>query len=202
MKVAVSLYGRGHEFSIGTISQEIWDYIQEKYDGDFDKYLDGLENGEVPEDLMLAEDKFSLCDCDDLYHEYSAWLESCTIEIEDEDGNMLFSAEGNALEKAGVKVERSSEHVDENARYLVVFSSEEKGKFREGEFEIEGEFDPQKLTIYCSKVCFGNSEDNYMVDSLVYDDQDIDWYFNGTDGKGSEIYMLDTQANEDKEDED
>ena len=54
MKVAVSLYGYGHEFSIGTISQEIWDYIQEKYDGDFDKYLDGLENGDVPEKTIIA----------------------------------------------------------------------------------------------------------------------------------------------------
>jgi hypothetical protein len=199
MNLRISLCGHGHEFSIGTISQEVWDYIQEEYDGDFDKYLDSLDNGDVPEDLMLADDRYSMCDCDDLYHEYNGWLNSCKIYIETEEGNELFSIEGDALEDAGVNVERYTESVDKSVHHLAVFSSVEKGTFRAGDFEIEGDFDPKKLTVYCTKVTFGDQEDYYMVDSFEYDGIEIECDFVGTDGKGMEIYMVEQENHEEAE---
>ena len=60
MKYTISLYGKGNELTIGSVKKETWDYIQKEFGGDESKYLEALDNGDVPEEHMLASESWNM----------------------------------------------------------------------------------------------------------------------------------------------
>lgn len=195
MKIYINNYGYGEELAIGTVSQEIWDYIQDHYDGDTNAYLDDLcENGKIPEKYMLAESCRDLYDNDDLYHSYGGDLRCSTIEIEDEDGNKIYSISTSdsdrcaesILEDAGIQYDIEHLSIPDNIKYISVFRSSEKGDFLSGNFEINGNFDPKKLKLYCMSSVYGATQ----IKSFSYDGQPIECEFGATVGKSLDIEII------------
>ena len=68
MKYTISLYGKGNELTIGSVKKETWDYIQNGVGGYWSKYLESLDNGDVPEEHMLVSESWNMYECDDLWH--------------------------------------------------------------------------------------------------------------------------------------
>ena len=93
MKYTISLYGKGNELTIGSVKKETWDYIQEEFGGDEKEYLKALDNGDVPEEHMLASESWNMCECDDLWHHEGCWSSCYRVEVEDEDGNVVLADE-------------------------------------------------------------------------------------------------------------
>lgn len=208
MKAIITHYGYGQELAIGSVSKKVWDYIQDEYDGDVERYLDDAQSDyfgdhKIPDEFRVVDAMCALCDNDDLAHEYGGWLESGQIEITDDEGTVIYECDCSAetFERLGIRLDIECEVVDPSVRYISVFSSEEKGSFRTGEFDIEGEFDPTKLTVRCRSVEYDGEESEVLVLGFEYDGKEIDCDFGDTNGKSLDLDIIDTKADEDEEDD-
>lgn len=205
MKVTIHHYGWGQELAIGSVPKEIWDYIQDEYEGDVASYIDDLgEDGKIPEEFRLIDEMCELCDNDDLCHEYCGWFSSGHIEITDDEGNIIYEcdcSEQEEFEKSGIQREIHCDVIDPSVRYISVFSSVEKGSFRAGEFELEGEFDPTKLNVICNFVKYNGEDSELFVIGFEYAGEEIDCEFGDTRGKSMDTDIIDTKADDDEEDD-
>jgi len=92
-KFSIKISGKGFEERFYMLNKEIWDFIQDKCDGDFENYVNGMgwsalcdTDYEIPEEFQLDED-----DC--IYYNWGIDNDDDDREIEilDEEGNDLNS---------------------------------------------------------------------------------------------------------------
>ena len=76
MKYRIELSGYGRELRIESVSQEIWDYVQDKFNGDADDYWNAVDNGDVPDEFVLAE---SVWNIGDIYDESACYVRGAYI---------------------------------------------------------------------------------------------------------------------------
>lgn len=172
MKAKITIWGYGGETIAGTIPREIYEYFKEN-EYDFDEYA-SYEYQEqfmelVPEEMQPFPPG-EVHECDDVFHEWGASLDILTqITVTDENGDEIWSvgADKDHLINLGVTVtETKNIDLDDIEEDTVIYWSGngEKGNFFGSEFELNGEFDPKKLTVFYT-TCHGWS----IIEGIEYD---------------------------------
>ena len=190
----ISMWGYGGEKVMGTVSREVWDYCNENQVELSDIAWNDEET--VTEDMGLDIDKLpfppgSWYECDDMAHVNGVSKDAGTLQIEDENGNTV-------VEKSFDEFDGCSDDSPEwtcgdeawigsRSKGEIVFigNSNEKGTFFEGDIELKAPFDITKLTLQYDEI---DGED--IINTVLYDGEEIENYGGSTDGKSSDFTMV------------
>ena len=195
----IQMWGYGGEKVMGTVDKEVWDYCNDNQVNLSDIAWDS----DICEELELDADMMpfppgSWYECDDMCHVSGVSKDAGTLQIEDENGDVVFerplddcdgcedSPELSCFDESWIGSKKTGEVV-------FVGSSNEKGTFFEGEIELTAPFDITKLCLIYEEV---DGED--IINCVTYDGQDIDNWGGSTDGKSSDFNMyliLDDEGN-------
>jgi hypothetical protein len=188
----IQMWGYGGEKVMGTVDKEVWDYCMENQ-VDLSEVAWGDEDMVVDE-LNLDLDKLpfppgSWYECDNLMHCNGVSRDAGTLQIEDENGNEVYSESIEDLTGIGNSPEiecSDEEYVNGQPEGTVVFigSSNEKGTFFEGEINLKAPFDITKLKLFYEDV-----DGEEIINHVEYDGEEIENWGGSTDGKSSDIYM-------------
>ena len=178
-KYEVELYGWGGEFVIGTLSNEQYDFwIEHEGDGlDSHVFWDPYDEGDGDNPVTDDEDPRFLGywhDLDDIGHVCGASVDSCRLVVTSMDsGEEIYTSD-----EVNVK-STEDQLVDDQKRgfYWTAYASE-KGQHFYAELEIDGDFDPNKLTMYATNI---NGE--HIIDEVMYDGETLDNDGGSTDTK-------------------
>ena len=188
----VSMWGYGGEKVMGTVEREVWDYCME-HQVDLSDIAWGDE--ERVEEMGLDVDLLpftpgSWYECDDMAHVNGVSRNAGTLQIEDENGKVIFE---RRLEDLDGGSDDSPEWSCNDEAWVgskpagtVVFigTSNEKGTFFEGHIELTQPFDITKLTLG-----YDDIDGEELVNGVTYDGEDIDNWGGSTDGKSSDFGM-------------
>jgi hypothetical protein len=115
-----------------------------------------------------------------------------TIQITDENNNTVFEKSLDNIVGGGCDGEpdwccNDEVWIGQAKKGEVVFigSSNEKGTFFEGEIELKAPFDIEKLVLNYDEV-----DGEEIVNSVYYNDEEIENYGGSTDGKSSDMVMV------------
>ena len=187
----VQMWGYGGEKVMGTSTQEVWDYCMANQVDLSDLAWDSDAAEEMGLDPdMLPFPPGSWYECDNMGHTNGVSRDSGTIQICDENGEVVFERELGSCDGCDDSPELSC--VDEvwigsRAKGEIIFvgSSNEKGTFFEGEIELTAPFEIEKLCL-----CYEEFDGEDIVGGLTYDGEDIDNNGGSTDGKSSDFNMV------------
>ena len=189
----ISMWGYGGEKVMGTVDRKVWDYCMEKQ-VDLSEIAWSDEDtvqDEMDLDIdMLPFTPGSWDECDDMAHTNGVSRNAGTLQIEDENGTVVFEKRLEDIDGGtddGPEWSCNDEAwVGSKPEGTVVFigSSNEKGTFFEGEIELTAPFDITKLTLG-----YDDIDGEELVNSVTYDGEDIDNWGGGTDGKSSDFGM-------------
>lgn len=174
MKVIIKHYARGREFAIGSVTKETWDYIQNEYEGNASRYmadvcLDHFDNNDDYDDYDIVNTCLNHCN-DDLFHKTAGWFDNGCIEITNDTGKIIYKCTWDNpadFRYSGIPSDLAHEPIDWFVRYISIFSSP-KGVILTGEFDIEGEFDPTKLTVLGTVVHYNGEHIPALVTGFEY----------------------------------
>lgn len=187
----IQMWGYGGEKVMGTVSQEVWNYCMENQVDLSDIAWDS----DSADEMELDPDKLpfppgSWYECDDMGHTNGVSRNSGTLQIEDENGNVVFEKSLEACD--GITDSPCWNCIDEvwigsrnKGEIVFVGSSNEKGTFFEAELELKAPFDIEKL-----ELCYEEFDGEEIVNSVIYDGEEIDNWGGGTDGKSSDFNMV------------
>jgi len=189
----VSMWGYGGEKVMGTVDRAVWDYCL-KNQVDLSEIAWGDEDT-VQDDMNLDVDQLpftpgSWYECDDMAHVHGVSRNAGTLQIEDETGAVVFEKRLEDMDGGSDDVPEWSCNdeawIGSKPVGTVVFvgSSNEKGTFFEGNIELTQPFDITKLTLG-----YDDIDGEELVNSVTYDDEDIDNWGGSTDGKSSDFGM-------------
>jgi len=193
----ITMWGYGGETVMGTVDRKIYDYFKHRrldlsdfaWDGDYS------EENEIPEDMQPFWPG-SWHDCDNMGHAYGVSRNAGTLQIEDEQGNVVYERRLEDLDGCEDSPELScfdEVWIDSQPEGTVVFigRSNEKGTFFEGEIELTAPFNIEKLQLSYDEI-----DGEEIINSVTYDGEDIDNNGGSTDGKSSDFgfYIAGSQA--------
>jgi len=188
-QVEIEIYGYGGEYVIGNLTKEQYDYWLPLID---DGDTEGLEShlfwepyDEVQGNPITDENNPCFLgywhDIDNIAHSCGAELDSCTVVVTSlETGEEIFKTDEPTVS--------DTEHYnsdDFEPGYYFKGNATEKGQFFFAELEIEGKFDPDKLTVRIS-----NIDGNNIIDEVEYDNKYLDNDGGSTTGKGSDYEFV------------
>jgi len=185
----ISMWGYGGEKTMGTVDRKIYDYFkQRRLDlSDYAWDSDYADENEIPEDMQPFPPG-SWYECDDMAHAHGVNRGAGTLQIEDENGNIIYE---RSLEDISGGDEDEPEWscndevwIDEKPAGTVVFigNSNEKGTFFESDLPLTMPFDITKLTLNYDEI-----DGEELVNGVEYDGEDIDNWGGNTDGKSSDF---------------
>jgi hypothetical protein len=187
----ISMWGYGGEKVMGTVDREIYDYCL-KNQVELSDIAWGDED--TVEDMGLDIDMMpfppgSWYECDDMAHTNGVSRNAGTLQIEDENGNVVFEKSLDDICGDDGEPEWSCNDeawIGSKPAGTVVFigTSNEKGTFFEGEIELTMPFEIEKLTLGYDEI-----DGEELVNSVTYDGEDIDNFGGSTDGKSSDFGM-------------
>lgn len=189
----ISMWGYGGEKVMGTVERKIYDYCLENC-VDLSEIAWGDED--TVEDMGLDLDMMpfppgSWYECDDMAHTNGVSRNAGTLQIEDENGNVVFEKSLDSITGGGCDGEPDWSCNDESwigskpaGTVVFIGTSNEKGTFFEGEIELTQPFNIEKLTLGYDEV-----DGEELINSVVYDGEDIDNFGGSTDGKSSDFGM-------------
>jgi hypothetical protein len=191
----ISMWGYGGERVMGTVSREVYDYCL-KNQVDLSE-IAWSDEDTVQEEMGLDLDMLpfppgSWYECDDMGHTNGVSRNAGTLQIEDENGNVVFEKSLDDIVGGGCDGEPDWCCSDEiwvgskpKGTAVFVGISNEKGTFFEADFELRAPFDITKLELHYEEF---DGED--IVTGVVYDGEDIDNWGGSTDGKSSDMNMV------------
>jgi hypothetical protein len=185
----IQLWGYGGEHVMGTVTREIYDYFKKRRlsVSDFAWDSDYADENNVPEE-MWPFTPGSWYECDDMGHVNGVDRSAGTLQICDENGNVVYEKSLEDIDGCGddePEFSCSDEvWIDSKDPGTVVFIgvSSEKGTFFEGEIELTQPFDPSKLCL-----CYDEIDGNEIISSVEYDGEDLDNNGGSTNGKSSDF---------------
>lgn len=186
----ISMWGYGGETVMGTVDRKIYDYFKKRrLDlSDFAWDSDYADEHEIPED-MWPFPPGSWYECDDMGHSSGVSRSAGTIQIEDEKGEVIY--EHSIEDLSGLDGEpefccNDEVWIDSKPAGTVVFigRSNEKGTFFEGEIELRAPFNIEKLQLGYDEI-----DGEEIINSVYYEDDEIDNNGGSTDGKSSDFGM-------------
>ncbi len=179
----IELWGYGGEYVMGTVDRKIYDYFRQHRLSVPDYAWGGDEFEQVPEDMRPFEPG-SYYDCDNIGHVNGVDISAGTMQITDENGNVVYERELSDLDGCDVQLSTCDEvWIDSEPRGTVVYfgHTSDKGSFFEADIELREPFDPEKLLINIS-----DFDGNEIVVGIEYDGEELDNYGGNTNGKGSD----------------
>jgi hypothetical protein len=189
----ISMWGYGGEKVMGRVDSKVWDYcIKHRVNlvdlawGDEDTFQDDME-------LDLEQLPYypgQWYECDSMAHTHGVSRGAGTVQITDENGVTVFEKSLDDCDGASDSPGWSCQDevwIGQAKKGEVVFigSSNEKGTFFEGNIELRAPFDIEKLVLYYDEV-----DGEELVNSVYYDDEEIENYGGSTDGKSSDMDMV------------
>lgn len=181
----IRLYGYGGEVVLGEIERKIYDYFRVNrlsvIDYSFD--WDYAEDNNIPEEFQPFEPG-SWNNCNNLLQVWGVSRNGGTLEIEDENGEIVYTRSLDELDGMDVQIGTDDDAciTMKGPGSTVYFNySAEKGTFFEGDIKLTMPFNPEKLYIE-----FVEIEGDEIAQSVSYDDEYIDNYGGDTSGKGSD----------------
>ena len=185
----ISMWGYGGEIAMGTVDRKIFDYFKHRRlsVADFAWDYDYAEEQNIPEEYWPFSPG-SWYECDDMAHANGVERDSGTLQIEDENGNVVFESSLDALDGCGDDSPEWSSGdeawIAQAGEGAVVFvgRSNEKGTFFEGEIALTEPFDITKLILGYDEI-----DGAEVVNSVYYGEDDIDNWGGSTDGKSSDF---------------
>ena len=189
----IRLWGYGGEYAMGTVDRKIYDYFRYRRLNlsDFAWNSDYAEENNIPED-MWPFPPGSWYECDDMGHTNGVDRNAGTLQIEDENGNVVFEKSLEAI--TGYEDDEGNPEpewgggeevwVGSKPTGTVVFLgvSNEKGTFFEADLELSAPFDITKL-----ELGYDEFDGNEIVNTVTYDGEDIDNWGGSTSGKSSDF---------------
>ncbi len=180
-----------------------------RFHGNGARYRDAFYNQEIPEEHLLGdEDDLNLGAMPCLYCSWGYSPDSWDyIEVCDENDNQLFklspeaSLEVTSLEaflKLGLEIERKVKSNFKGIRMAgsVAFETAEQ----EAEFELEGEFDPNKLKCIWARLYYGDIDQHEdLFDIVEYDGQELDWAVVDSDPESTHLFFSEKTERDEKE---
>jgi hypothetical protein len=187
----ISMWGYGGEKVMGTVDRKIYDYFKHRR-LDLSDYAwdsDYADEHEIPEDMQPFPPG-SWYECDDMAHAHGVSRNAGTLQIEDENGEVIYE---RSLEDISGGDDNEPEWscndevwIDEKPAGTIVFigNSNEKGTFFEADLPLTMPFDITKLTLNYDEI-----DGEELVNGVEYDGEDIDNWGGNTDGKSSDFGM-------------
>jgi hypothetical protein len=187
----ISMWGYGGEKTMGTVDRKIYDYFKHRR-LDLSDYAwdsDYADENNIPEDMQPFPPG-SWYECDDMAHAHGVNRGAGTLQIEDENGEVIYE---RSLEDISGGDENEPEWscgdevwIDEKPAGTVVFigNSNEKGTFFEADLPLTMPFDITKLTLNYDEI-----DGEELVNGVEYDGETIDNWGGNTDGKSSDFGM-------------
>jgi len=187
----ISMWGYGGEKVMGTVDRKIYDYFKHRR-LDLSDYAwdsDYADENDIPEDMQPFPPG-SWYECDDMAHAHGVSRNAGTLQIEDENGNIIYE---RSLEDISGGDENEPEWscgdeawIDEKPAGTVVFigNSNEKGTFFETDLPLTMPFDITKLTLNYDEI-----DGEELVNGVEYNGETIDNWGGNTDGKSSDFGM-------------
>jgi hypothetical protein len=176
---------------MGTVDRKIYDYFKHRR-LDLSDYAwdsDYADENNIPEDMQPFPPG-SWYECDDMAHAHGVNRGAGTLQIEDENGEVIYE---RSLEELDGGSDDSPEWscgdevwIDEKPAGTVVFigNSNEKGTFFESDLPLTMPFDITKLTLNYDEI-----DGEELVNGVEYDGETIDNWGGNTDGKSSDFGM-------------
>ena len=189
----ISMWGYGGEKVMGTVDRAVWDYCMENQ-VDLSE-IAWSDEETVQDEMGLDVDRLpftpgSWYECDDMAHTNGVSRNAGTLQIEDENGTVIFEKRledcDGGSEDSPVWSCNDESWVGSKPAGTVVFigTSNEKGTFFEGEINLTQPFDIELLELH-----YDDIDGEELVNGVVYDGEDIDNYGGSTDGKSSDFGM-------------
>jgi hypothetical protein len=191
----IQMWGYGGEKVMGRVDPKAWDYcVKNRIDlvdmawGDYDEFIEeqGLDIDQLP------FTPGSWYECDSMAHVHGVSRNAGTLQISDENGATVFEKSFDDIVGGGCDGEaewccNDEVWIGQAKKGEVVFigSSNEKGTFFEGNIELTEPFDIEKLVLNYDEV---DGED--IINSVYYNDEEIENYGGSTDGKSSDMDMV------------
>ena len=125
MKYTIEFSGCGSDLTIGSITEDAMNYIEQNYEDDFLAYQDAIKSGSVPEEFIIIgksfvksiqdyrlredvtdEEKESFAEeevrsgfleLDDISYVRRLWLSRASISVKNEDGDEVYSRDSDDL---------------------------------------------------------------------------------------------------------
>lgn len=186
----MSIYGFGSEYRAGYIPEKIWKYIQDECEEDASVYNEKLDDGEVPDELKLAENSAEYYDAVCFFEGYFPYSDA-NLTVYDENNKEI--ADINLADEELDVDTKLSRTKPEAAKQYFVWESVEKGCWdvvNEDDdelIEIDGEFDVNKLKIHLERLTYDNNcKILEFVSAIEYDGEIYDITLNSTRGKSVE----------------
>jgi hypothetical protein len=123
-------------------------------------------------------------------HTHGVSRNAGTVQVTDENGTTVFEKSldncNGASDSPGWSCQDET-WIGQAHKGEVVFigNSNEKGTFFEGDIQLKTPFDIEKLVLYYDEV-----DGEELVNSVYYDDEEIENYGGSTDGKSSDMTMV------------
>lgn len=179
MKCHIEVFGYARCITVGSVTQEIFDYIQNEFDGDADEYVQAWMNDDVPEDYCASESVYC---CNDIYSRKGCQLFMCHIIIKDDNGATIFEVNG----AENLKCQYRDEQIPMPCKYAIKMIDDGKGKLLEGTFNIRSPFDTSKLVLKCVRV-----DGVVFIESVKYRNREVTEYVSDyTDWKGIDSEII------------
>jgi len=175
--ISIGLWGS--ECVAGEIPDNIWKFIQDECDGDANTYLEKIDEGEVSEELKMADDCSSFYDVPGFFSTYAPYS-SGTLTVTDDDGN------DTEIEASDLPKETDYTSCTVGKPYFI-WESVEKGGW-DANIETEKPFDKSKLKLHTRKLCY--DKDDYskeFITAIEYDGEVYDVELNSTRGISYEL---------------
>jgi len=189
----ISMWGYGGEKVMGTVPKEVWDYCMEHQVDLSD--IAWNDEDTVMSDMRLDPDKLpftpgSWYECDNMGHCNGVSRSAGTLQIEDENGEVVFERSLDDCDGCDDSPELFFEEevwAGSRKKGEVVFigNSNEKGTFFEADLELTAPFDITKLGLH-----YEDFDGEDIVNGVSYNGEDIDNWGGSTDGKSSDFYMV------------
>jgi hypothetical protein len=184
----VQMWGYGGEIAMGTVDRKIYDYFKHRRldVSDFAWSEDYAEEHGIPEE-MYPFYPGSWYDCDDMAHVNGVSRNAGTLQVEDENGEVVYERRLEDLDGSEDSPEWSigeEAWIGSRDPGTVVFvgRSNEKGTFFEADLPLTAPFDITKMTLNYDEV-----DGEEIVNSVNYDGEDLDNWGGSTDGKSSDF---------------
>jgi len=189
----ISMWGYGGEKVMGRVDPKIWDYCME-HQVDLVEVAWSDEDT-VQDDMGLDLDMLPFTpgqwyECDGMAHVNGVSRNAGTLQIEDENGNTVFEKQLEDCDGCDDSPGWSCNDevwvgMAKKGEVVFIGSSNEKGTFFEGEIELRAPFDIEKLVLNYDEV-----DGEEIVNSVYYDDEEIENFGGSTDGKSSNMDMV------------
>jgi hypothetical protein len=189
----IQLWGYGGEYIMGTVDRKIYDYFRHRR-LDLSDYAwdsDYADDNNIPEEMQPFP-AGSYYDCDDICHEHGVDRNAGTLQILDENEEIIYEKRLEDLSGMGADGEPPEPEWGCGEEYwigmkpagTVVFFgiSNEKGTFFEAELPLTAPFDISKLELGYDEI-----DGNDIINRVVYNGEQIDNWGGDTSGKSSEF---------------